>query len=158
MNPIALGSDHVGYRLKEIIKKHLKSLEQKYQDFGVYSEESVDYPDIGLKVAESIASGEFSRGILICGTGIGMAIVANKVPHVRAALCHDTYSAERARRSNNAQILTMGAQVMGPEPAKKIVETWLASDFGQGPSARVQASARKVNKINRIDEKYRRLG
>ena len=157
-NPIAVGSDHAGYRLKENIKKHLESLGYKYQDFGAYSEEPIDYPDIGLKVAESIAAGEFSKGILICGTGIGMSIVANKVPGVRAALCHDTYSAERARRSNNAQILTMGAEIIGPETAKKIVEVWLTSEFGQGPSDRVKASAEKLKKINQIDEKYRKLG
>lgn len=146
---IAIGSDHIGYELKEELKRHLTALGHECDDFGVSSSEPVDYPDIALAVAEDIGAGKHSRGILICGTGIGMSIAASKVPGVRAALCHDTYSAERAMKSNNAQILTMGARVIGPELAKKIVEAWLLSEFTGG------ASARKVNKISQIDEKYR---
>jgi ribose 5-phosphate isomerase B len=119
-------------------------------DFGVFNPEPVDYPDIAVKVAEAVAAGEVDRGILLCGTGIAMSIVANKVPGVRAALCHDVYSAERARKSNNAQILTMGARVIGSEVAKKIAEAWLPAEFSGG------RSARKVAKIDTLDEQYRR--
>jgi len=122
----------------------------EYVDMGCYSEEPVDYPDIGEKVAVAVADGQFDRGILICGTGIGMCIVANKVPGVRAALAHDVYSAERARKSNDAQILTMGAQVVGTEAARAILNAWLASEFQGG------RSAPKVAKMAALDTKYRK--
>lgn len=112
--------------------------------------EKTYYPDIAYKVASAIASGKFERGILICGTGIGMAIVANKVPGVRAAVCHDPYSAERARKSNNAQILTMGARVIGPELGKTILKIWLESEFTGGPSAE------KVKRIEYYDNMLRK--
>lgn len=147
---IIIGSDHLGFDLKEIIKEHLKSKGIEVVDVGVHDKTPVDYPDIGLALAEKVASGDFERGILICGTGIGMAIVANKVPGVRAAVCHDIYSAERARKSNNAQVMTMGALVVGAELAKKLVDVWLESEFQGG------RSLPKVEKINRIDMKYRR--
>jgi len=146
---IGIGSDHIGYELKEIIKKYLQEeLNLKIRDFGSYSKDEVDYPDIAAQVAEAVAKRELGSGILVCGTGIGMSIAANKVPAVRAALCHDTYSAERAKKSNNAQILTMGARVIGPELAKKIVEAFVKSEFSGGPSAR------KVDKITQIEDKY----
>jgi ribose 5-phosphate isomerase B len=146
---IAIGSDHMGYKLKEIIKKYLQEeLRLQVKDFGSYSVDPVDYPDIAVQVGESVARGEHDLGILICGTGIGMSIAANKVPSIRAALCHDVYSAERARKSNNAQILTMGARVIGQEHAKKIVEAFLKSEFSGGPSTM------KVNKIMLIEDKY----
>jgi ribose 5-phosphate isomerase B len=112
------------------------------RDFGCFTTEQVDYPDIGYEVAHAVARGEHDRGILICGTGIGMAIVANKVPGVRAAQVHDPYSAERARKSNDAQIMTMGARIIGPELARSLVRIWLAAEFAGG------ASARKVAKIS----------
>ncbi|MDN5331460.1 MAG: ribose 5-phosphate isomerase [Tepidanaerobacteraceae bacterium] len=146
---VIIGSDHFGFDLKEVIKEHIESKGIEVVDIGVYDKTPVDYPDIGVALAERIASGEFERGILICGTGIGMAIVANKVPGVRAAVCHDVYSAERARKSNNAQVMTMGAQIVGPELAKKLVDVWLESEFQGG------RSLPKVEKINKIDEKYR---
>jgi ribose 5-phosphate isomerase B len=118
---------------------------------GTYTEEPVDYPDIGLSVAEAVGCGEYELGILVCGTGAGMAIVANKVPGVRAVCINDPYTAERARASNNAQIVTIGSQVVGPEVAKKLVDVWLESEFQGG------RSAPKVAKINQLDEKYRRL-
>jgi ribose 5-phosphate isomerase B len=149
MKKIALGSDHNGYGLKEIVKAHLKALGRETEDFGVHSETPVDYPDIALQVAEAVARGDHDRGILICGTGLGVAIAANKVPGVFAATCHDPYSAERARKSNNAQIMTMGAQVIGPELAKTLIETWLNSEFQGG------RSQPKVAKIIKIEEKYR---
>ncbi|ERM92442.1 ribose 5-phosphate isomerase [Caldanaerobacter subterraneus subsp. yonseiensis KB-1] len=148
---IILGSDHFGFDLKEIIKEHLRSKGIEVIDVGVYDKNPVDYPDIAVVVAERVASGEFERGILICGTGIGMAIVANKVPGVRAAVCHDVYSAERARKSNDAQIMTMGGVIVGPELAKKLVDVWLESEFQGG------RSLPKVEKIKMIDAKYRSM-
>ncbi|MCF6096473.1 ribose 5-phosphate isomerase B [Thermovorax subterraneus] len=146
---VIIGSDHFGFKLKEVIKEHIEAKGIEVVDIGVYDENPVDYPDIGVALAERIASGEFERGILICGTGIGMAIVANKVPGVRAAVCHDVYSAERARKSNDAQVMAMGAQIVGSELAKKLVDIWLESEFQGG------RSLPKVEKINKIDEKYR---
>jgi ribose 5-phosphate isomerase B len=152
---IAIGCDDAAYHLKEVIKAYL--MEQtdvplEVEDFGTFSPEPVDYPDIAVKVAEAVADGRYDRAILLCGTGIGMCITANKVPGIRAALCHDVYSAERAQKSNNAQILTMGARVIGPELAKKIVEAWLKSHFAGGPSAR------KVAKIMEIEKAYTHPG
>jgi ribose 5-phosphate isomerase B len=146
---IVIGSDHLGFSLKEILKAHLQTLGYDCYDAGVCTANPVDYPDIALEVAEDIAAGKHDRAILICGTGIGMAIAANKVPGVRAAQAHDIYSAERARKSNDAQILTLGAQVVGPELAKKLVDAWLQSEFSGG------GSTRKVEKIKAIDLKYR---
>ena len=111
---IVVGSDHFGYPLKEDLKVYLQELGHEADDLGCQNpDEPVDYPDVAIAVAEEIAMGTYERGILICGTGIGMAIVANKIPGVRAACCHDPYSAERARKSNDAQIITMGSQVIG---------------------------------------------
>ena len=150
--PVAIGSDEAGYRLKGLLIDVLQAEGQEVADFGCHSEDPVDYPDVAVALAESVARGEHERGILICGTGIGMSIAANKVPGVRAAQAHDTYSAERARKSNNAQILTLGARVVGPELAKTIVRTWLHSEFEGG------GSARKVGKIDAADESMRRAG
>ena len=147
---IAVGSDHLGLPLKKFVMEVLNEQGIEYVDMGCYSEEPVDYPDIGEKVAVAVADGQFDRGILICGTGIGMCIVANKVPGVRAALAHDVYSAERARKSNDAQILTMGAQVVGTEAARAILNAWLASEFQGG------RSAPKVAKMAALDTKYRK--
>src|SRR5690606_2736485 len=102
--------------------------ETQVKDFGTFSSQPVDYPDVAEEVANAIVRGECERGILLCGTGLGMAIAANKVPGIRAATCHDVYSAERAQKSNNAQILTLGARVIGPELAKKVVSAWLESN------------------------------
>lgn len=134
--PIAIGSDEAGFELKSTILEllHEKGLEAK--DFGCYSRDPVDYPDVAYELARAVARGEHERGILICGTGIGMAIAANKVRGVRAAQVHDPYSAERARKSNDAQVMTMGARVIGPELARSLVSTWLESEFTGGNSAR----------------------
>lgn len=142
---IAIGSDHLGLELKNIIRDFLKKKETEFKDFGTMSKEPIDYPDIAEKVAKAVAKGEYDRGILICGTGIGMAIAANKVRGIRAAVCHDLYSAERSRKSNNAQIMTMGALIIGLELAKKLVEVWLNSEFQGG------RSERKVKKIMEIE-------
>jgi ribose 5-phosphate isomerase B len=147
---IVIGSDHLGFDLKNLLKEYIEGQGHVCDDLGTYSHDPVDYPDVALKVAEDIAAGKHARGILICGTGIGMAIVANKVPGVRAAQAHDIYSAERARKSNDAQIITLGALVVGPELAKALIDVWLRSEFGGG------RSAPKVAKINAVDERYRR--
>ena len=114
-------------------------------DFGPESTDPVDYPDVASKLAKSVSDDPKKRGILICGTGIGMAITANKVPGVSAAQAHDTYSAERARKSNNAQILTLGAKIVGEALAEQIVDAWLASEFQEG------RSRRKVDKITALE-------
>jgi ribose 5-phosphate isomerase B len=148
---IAIGCDEAGFDLKEIVVAHLKARGVEAVDYGVPSAQpkpGTDYPDIARAVAEDIARGVQERGILICGTGIGMAISANKVPGVRAAQAHDTYSAQRARKSNDAQVLTFGARVIGPELAKSIVDAWLESDFEGGNSTR------KVDKMKQIDADY----
>lgn len=148
---ILIGSDHFGFPLKEELKSYLEGLGHQVVDVGVASaEEPVDYPDVAVALAERIAAGETDRGILVCGTGIGMAMVANKIPGVRAACAHDPYSAERARKSNDAQILTMGAQVIAPTLAKSIVDHWLVSEYSGG------RSAPKVEKIKALDERYRK--
>lgn len=146
---IALGCDEAGLPLLDVLRDYLQEKNIAVKDFGVHSTDPVDYPDIALVASVSVASGECDRAILVCGTGIGMSITANKVPGVRAALCHDTYSAERARKSNDAQVITMGARVIGTELAKKIIEVWLESDFDGG------RSAPKVTKMNAVDERFR---
>ena len=131
---IALGADHLAYSFKEELKKYVQSLGHEIVDYGCFSLEPVDYPDIARTVARGIVQGEAQRGILICGTGIGMAMAANKIRGIRAAQCHDVYSAERAAKSNNAHIITFGALVIGLEAAKKLTAIWLASEFTGGPS------------------------
>ncbi len=148
---IAIGCDEAAVDLKETIKTHLVNQNQvsvQLTDFGVHASDPMDYPDIAVKVAEAVARGEYERGILFCGTGLGMAIAANKVPGIRAATCHDVFSAERAQKSNNAQIITLGARVIGPELAKMVVSAWLVSEFAGG------GSTQKVEKIMQIEEKY----
>lgn len=126
---IALGCDHGGFGLMQEVKKHLEERGFEYKDFGCYSEESVDYPIYGRKAAEAVASGECERGIIICGTGIGISITANKVKGIRAALCHDCFSAQATREHNDANILAMGARVIGPGHALKVVDTFLDTPF-----------------------------
>ena len=126
---IAIGSDHGGFALKQAVMKHLEKRGLEYKDFGTYSEESCDYPEYGRAVAEAVASGEFERGILICGTGIGISITANKVPGIRAALCTDCFCAEATRQHNDANILAMGGRVVGEGLALKIVDTFLDTPF-----------------------------
>jgi len=149
---IGIGCDNLAIGLKDTVIEFLKEQKQvkvEVVDFGVNDPTPVHYPDIAEKVAVAVAKGECERGILICGTGIGMAMAANKVPGIRAAQVYDVYSAERARKSNNAQIMTMGALVTGPALAKKLVEAWLVSEFAGG------GSAPKVDKIMAIEERYR---
>ncbi len=128
---IALGCDHGGYVMMQEVKKHLEERGLEYKDFGCYSEESVDYPEYGKKVAHAVADGECEKGILICGTGIGISISANKVKGVRAALCHDCFSAQATREHNNANVLAMGARVIGAGLALQIVDIFLDTPFSE---------------------------
>jgi len=137
---IAIGSDHNAFQLKETIREFLADTEHEVVDYGCYSEDAVDYPDVAFEVSQAISEGKVERGILICGTGIGVCIAANKYPGIRAGLAHDVYAAERAQLSNNAQILTMGAQIIGPEAAKKVINAYLNVEWAEG-------SKRKVDKI-----------
>lgn len=132
---IAIGGDEAGFQLKETLIEHLRAQGYAVEDFGTYDAEPILYPDVAVTVAQAIREGDVDRGILVCGTGIGVAIAANKVPGIRAAQAHDTYSAAKARTSNDAQIVTLGARVVGPELAKSIVDAFLANDFPGGPSA-----------------------
>ena len=133
---IALGCDHGGYALMQSVKKHLDELGLEYKDFGTYSTDSCDYPIYGKAAANAVASGECERGILICGTGIGISIAANKVKGIRAALCSDCFSAEMTRRHNNANMLAMGARVLGEGLALQIVDIFLNTPFDGGRHAR----------------------
>ena len=126
---LAIGCDHGGYSLKQAIMKHLKERGLEYRDYGTYSEASCDYPDYGRAVALAVAGGEAERGILICGTGIGISITANKVPGIRAALCTNCFCAEATRLHNDANILALGGRVVGEGLALKIVDTFLDTPF-----------------------------
>ncbi|MCX4328029.1 MAG: ribose 5-phosphate isomerase B [Lachnospiraceae bacterium] len=139
---IALGSDQGGYGLKQEVIKHLEEKGMEYKDYGSYDEKSCDYPVYAKKVANAIVTGECDRGILICGTGIGISIAANKVKGIRAALCHDTFSAQATREHNDANILAMGARVIGPGLALKIVDTFLETEFSN-----IERHARRVGMI-----------
>lgn len=132
MQPIAIGSDHAGYELKEFIKQQLSNLGYEAEDFGTHGTESVDYPDYGMQVARAIDSGDYDRGILICGTGLGMSMVANRHSGVRAALCHDPFSAMMSRKHNDANILVLGGRIIGTELARQIVKTWMETPFEGG--------------------------
>jgi len=145
---IALGSDHGGIELKRNIIKHLEKKGIEIKDFGTYTEESCDYPDFALKVAEEVASKNYDFGILVCGTGIGISISANKVPGIRAALCHDTFSAHATREHNNANILALGGRIVGVGLALDIVDAFLNAEFQGG------RHERRVNKITEIEKKY----
>lgn len=145
---IAIGCDEAAYALKLEIMKHLEEKGIAYQDFGAAKGEVVLYPDIAYAVADKVAEGEYERGILVCGTGIGMAICANKVPGVRAAVCHDPFSTERSRKSNDAQIMCMGERVVGVELAKYLIDVWLECDFAGG------GSAPKVERIQELEQEH----
>jgi ribose 5-phosphate isomerase B len=145
---IALGSDHGGFSLKKVIISHLESKNIEVTDFGTHNEASCDYPDYALKVAEEVAAQNFELGILICGTGIGISIAANKVPGVRAALCSDTFSAHSTREHNNANILALGARVVGEGLALDIVDAFINAKF-QG-----DRHINRIDKITEIERKY----
>lgn len=129
---IAIGSDHGGFELKEKIIEYLKSNKIEFKDFGTFSNESCDYPVFAKEVALEVSKGAFNKGILICGTGIGVSIVANKVKGIRAALCFDTFCAEMSRAHNNANVLCLGQRVLAQNLALEIVDVWLKSEFEGG--------------------------
>lgn len=139
---IAIGSDHGGFALKQQIVALLNEMGHQVKDFGCFSEDSVDYPDFAFPTAEAVAGGEFERGILICGTGIGVSICANKVKGIRCALCGDVLSAELTRKHNDSNVLAMGGRIIGVETAKAIVKTWLNTEFEGG------RHIRRIEKIN----------
>ncbi len=145
---IALACDHGGLNLKNDVYAYLEECDYEVVDFGCNSLDSCDYPDYALPAAEAVASGECDKGIVICSTGIGVSIVANKVPGVRCAHCHDVYCAEFTRRHNNANMLAMGEKVVGKGYALLIVETFLSTEFEGG------RHERRVNKITDIEKKY----
>jgi len=152
MEKIAIGSDHAGFGLKEEILGLLKGLDIDIVDCGTNTTESVDYPDFGARVSELVSSGEAERGILVCGTGLGMSMVANKYPNVRAALCNDLFSAKMSRLHNDANILVMGGRVIGKDLAAEIVKVWLTTPF-EG-----ERHLKRLQKIKKIEEKLNTHG
>jgi len=144
---IAIGSDHAGFELKEDLRSYLRERDVEVVDFGVESETPADYPDIGCAVAEKISKGEYAQGILICGTGIGMSIVANRFSGVRAAVCHDLYTARLSREHNDANLLVLGGRLTGKGLAREILRVWLESSFQGGNHQR------RLKKIESLEEK-----
>jgi ribose 5-phosphate isomerase B len=129
---IIIGCDHAAFQLKETIKNYLTQKGESVQDIGAFSEKSANYPEFGIQVARSVSDGTFDRGILLCGTGLGMSMVANRFAHVRAALCNDLFSAVMSRRHNDANILVLGGRVIGDALALEIVKTWMETPFDGG--------------------------
>lgn len=146
---IAIASDHGGFELKEQIKTFLEKLKYQYHDFGTDSSESTDYPIYALKVTEAIVSGEYDKGILICGTGVGMSIAANKVPEIRASACDDTETAWIIRNHNDTNVLCLGGRITAAELAKKITEIWLKTPFSGD-----ERHVRRIGQITDIEKKY----
>jgi ribose 5-phosphate isomerase B len=145
---VAVGADHGGFALKEALKTYLTELGFKVRDVGTSNTDSVDYPDFAYAVAQLVASGDAWRGIMVDGAGIGSCMVANKVPGARASMCYDVSSASNAREHNDANVLTLGGQLLGPNLAKQIVKTWLTTDFGGG------RHARRIEKIVAVEKRY----
>jgi ribose 5-phosphate isomerase B len=149
---IAIGCDHAGVELKQQIIALLKDLHIECIDYGTDSTESVDYPDFGEKVSEAVSSGKIQKGILICGTGIGMSIVANKFPGVRASLCNELFTAKMSRLHNDANILVLGGRIVGRDLAKEIVKTWVSTPF-EGERHR-----RRLEKISHMEDRLKKHG
>ncbi|OCN05629.1 ribose-5-phosphate isomerase [Erysipelotrichaceae bacterium MTC7] len=145
---IVIGCDEAAFKLKEQIKAYLVNKGQEVSDVGVYDENPSSYPDIAQTLCKKITDGSHDRGILLCGTGIGMAITANKIPGIRAAVCHDMFSLERSIKSNNCQVLCMGARVIAPQYAELLIDTWLTCEFSGG------RSLPKVERIMEIESQY----
>lgn len=143
---IIIGSDHGGIHLKEVLKQHLTERGIEVHDAGTYTEESCDYPDIALQVCRAVTAGDGDRGVLVCGTGIGMSMAANKVKGIRAALCGDVFSAIMSREHNDANVICLGERVLGPGLAVCILDAWLDTEFAGG------RHARRVNKIMAIEK------
>ncbi len=146
---LAIGADHGGFELKEFLKTHLENRGIEVADMGCYSPESVDYPDIALAVARQVATGGAEKGILLCGTGIGISITANKVNGIRAALCHDHFTAKMSAAHNNANVLCMGGRTTGPEIAKEMVDVWLETPYEGG------RHERRLDKISAVESMFR---
>lgn len=146
---IAIGADHAGYRLKDEIVPLIESLGHEIVDVGCNCEQSVDYPDYALPVCEMVAEGKADRGILICGTGIGMSIAANKYPGIRCALVHDHFSAQATREHNDTNVLAMGERIIGPGVAMDIVRIWLETPFSEG-----ERHIGRVNKVMQLEKKF----
>ena len=148
MERIAIGCDEAACAFRDQVKALLVKKGYEVEDFGTFDDKPVLYPDIAVAVSEAVARGDFARGILICGTGIGMAISANKVPGIRAAVCHDPFSTARSRKSNDCQIMCMGARIIAPQLGCMLVEQWLQCDFEGG------GSASKVERIKEYEQKF----
>lgn len=150
---VAIGSDHAGYELKEQLKDELSEMGYEVRDVGTDSEESCDYPEFALPVSEAVSSGEAFRGVLVCGTGAGMAMVANKVPGVRAAACNDPYTAEYCRLHNDANIMTVGARIVDSQKARRILRAFMETGYeGQQPDG--YRHARRLHEIEQVEDKY----
>ncbi len=147
---IAVGCDHAGFELKEELRAYLKEREIEVVDIGTRDETPIDYPEPGVAVAEKVSTGEVPRGILICGTGIGMSIVANRFPGVRATLCHDVYTARMSREHNDSNLLVLGGRLLGKGIAREIVRIWLETEFQEGNHRR------RLDKIAALDAKGRK--
>lgn len=143
---IAVASDHAGYPVKELVKSLIEKSGHSYQDFGTNNEDPVDYPDYAFKVGEAVSSGAYERGILVCGSGLGMAIAANKVNGVRAVTAHNSFTSEMARSHNDANVLCLGARVLKPDEIEDIVKVWLATPFAG------DRHMRRVEKISRYEK------
>jgi len=146
---IAIGADHGGYILKNTLVNYLYQLGHTVSDFGTFSEDAVDYPDYARSVAKAVLEGKAERGILICGSGVGACVAANKFPGVRAAVCHDTFSAHQGVEDDNMNMLCLGARVVGPELAKEIVRTYLRASFSQA-----ERHVRRLEKVSDIEREY----
>ena len=146
---IAVDSDDAGIELKRMVVEYLRESGVTVEDLDLLASRKVDYPDIGYNLARLVARKEYDRGVLICGTGLGMCMIANKVEGVYAGVCHDVYSAERLRKSNDAQVITMGARVVGPEVAKAVLAAWLKSEFEAGRSLPKVQRMRELEAIER---------
>ena len=149
---IALGSDHAGFQLKQTVIELLQELGYEYEDFGCYDAASVDYPDIARPVAEAVAASTFERGILVCGTGAGMAITANKLKGIRAVVANDIFTAHQAREHLNAQIICMGERIIGPGVAQEVVRAFLSAEFEGG------RHARRIEKVMAIEQEREKAG
>ncbi|MDO9289342.1 MAG: ribose 5-phosphate isomerase B [Thermodesulfovibrionales bacterium] len=149
---VAIGSDHAGIDLKKELVSLLNEMKIECIDFGTDSPQSVDYPDFGEKVSKAVSAGNVERGILICGTGIGMSIVANKIPDIRASLCNDLFTAKMSRLHNDANVLVIGGRIVGRDLAKEIVRTWFSTEFEGG------RHANRLKKIKLIEERFIKHG
>jgi ribose 5-phosphate isomerase B len=149
---IAIGSDHAGFRLKELLKEHSASLGHEVADYGCPDETSVDYPDIARPLAEALAAGRHDLGVLVCSNGVGVSVTANKVPGVRAALCHDTFSSRRAREHTDANVLCLGGWCIGEGVAREVLEAFLSAEFLGG------RHARRVDKIRALEDQREPVG